>query len=1413
MLKKILIITMLAIGLQAQAPDWAVNAHDFEYSASLVGQVRQDADVLDDASALISAWNGSQICGVAAMEHFAVNGQPGFIMTLYSNANGNEISFKYYDSVADTVLPVAENLIFQENALWGDFDQPKSVRVMTPDPEWNINPHQFEFDMSVTAVLNFDGVESRNSSDAVAAYIGAALAGTARPVYYPDLDRYVCSMPVYSNATSGQVSFRLYDSENGFLHNAVNTLDFAVNGQAGDYFNPWVISTTTQFQVDFSADITSGYLPLPVQFTALAEGAAAWAWDFGDGSTSQEENPLHTYQEAGIFTVSLTADNGTEQKMMTKTGYIQVQQGENGNWDAPYALLRGTAEADIVVRTGDIDNLGFGWGSNYDPFSGETGSSHSWPFTTEADDPAGTDTIMVPSSFTGDFRDGYSQTVTPPYDRFFPEDIVLTYDLAGVSIHDLTLQLFVDDFQAPSWGTKFQVSIDGQRIPELEALINGLDQTGPVGKMITFVLPPAYYPLFSDGRAALLIDDPVTGVGDGFALDFVRLLVNTKTISNTGTMTGYVKDGAGTGVSGAVVSASGVSDTTQADGQYVLNGVPAGLVLLTVQAPGFEYYTQYHDLAKDQTLQLDVVLTSGGLTPDFSVSQRFGDAPLTVQFTDLTSGDVASRSWDFGDGSTGSGPGPVHSYTDTGYFDVSLTVTSSTGSENSVTKEKYIHVTQPYIPGDEPEGWFWQNPLPHGLTLNSVAAPDANTLIAVGNNGLIQVSDDGGQSWTFSESPVDESLLDVFFINSSTGWIVGSGGCILKSSDGGHSWVQLNSGTAVALDAVWFTDDLHGWAGGTPSWSDSDHALMRTQDGGNSWEALNASAATSTQVYDLCFVNSSTGWAVTKGDSWYSSEAPRVLKTTDGGQTWSVQYEESADYSLELRAVHFIDANRGWIGRYDGSVLKTTDGGSNWTVVDAGIFRSYTIQFAADGLHGWTAGQNGGYAYTTDGGQTWQTANHSNTVTHLAFAGTATGYIVGERGLCKKSNDGGVTWLSLQKINPASDVNDLLFVNSGRGWAVGAQNIGMYGDIFRSDDGGNSWNTINTGLSGTTDFNDILMTPDGALMIVGDWDIYGSGEAVMLRSDDDGQTWTGISNGVKANLNKVVFTDAQTAWAIGGSYSGSAMSKSEDGGNTWTAMTCPVATELRDLVFIDAMNIWIAASGTKLLHTTDGGANWTVLTGPAAYGDYTRLDRIGADTLFVSSGSSLYRSVDAGANWLKVQAFPQTVTDMQFVSQTGWVATYGGIYMTEDGGESWVPQVEADNLNLYTLCFINNTVGWAGGSGGKVLKTSTAGRVLTGIGETPYESTTQPTAFSLRQNYPNPFNPQTTISFDLPAAGPVRLAVFDLRGRKLLEPVNAFLQPGRYSVVVNAGHLSSGLYLYQLQAGGLTEIRKMTVLK
>jgi len=93
------------------------------------------------------------------------------------------------------------------------------------------------------------------------------------------------------------------------------------------------------------------------------------------------------------------------------------------------------------------------------------------------------------------------------------------------------------------------------------------------------------------------------------------------------------------------------------------------------------------------------------------------------------------------------------------------------------------------------------------------------------------------------------------------------------------------------------------------------------------------------------------------------------------------------------------------------------------------------------------------------------------------------------------------------------------------------------------------------------------------------------------------------------------------------------------------------------------------------------------------------------------------------------------------------------------------------------------------------------------------ETMQTPRDFSLRQNYPNPFNAVTTISFELNQPGHVRLDIFDITGAKIATLLNKCNAAGHYNVIWNAGEMPTGVYYYRLTANGISQSKRMVLLK
>jgi OOP family OmpA-OmpF porin len=273
-----------------------------------------------------------------------------------------------------------------------------------------------------------------------------------------------------------------------------------------------------------------------------------------------------------------------------------------------YYYTRSGEKADIQVRVGDVDNLGFGWDPGFDPFCGQNTSVHRYPWEVDSTDHAGTDRIMVVSAYKRARSDGYtSYTLRAHTD---PVAIKMDFEPPAIEINKVVLQLMLDDFQSPVFGSSFQFHINGKRLTYIESVINNLNQSGPTGKLVQVGVLPEDFELFESGSISISIDDPINDAGDGYAIDFVQLLINpTSEYKCDGNIRGIVKDEQGNLLEGVLVSANGlVQSLTAEDGTFVLNEVPVGLINVSANKSGYQQASKASELRREENKQVTLIL-------------------------------------------------------------------------------------------------------------------------------------------------------------------------------------------------------------------------------------------------------------------------------------------------------------------------------------------------------------------------------------------------------------------------------------------------------------------------------------------------------------------------------------------------------------------------------------------------------------------------------------------------------------------------------------------------------------------------------------------------------------------------------------------------------------------------------------
>ena len=341
----------------------------------------------------------------------------------------------------------------------------------------------------------------------------------------------------------------------------------------------------------------------------------------------------------------------------------------------------------------------------------------------------------------------------------------------------------------------------------------------------------------------------------------------------------------------------------------------------------------------------------------------------------------------------------------------------------------------------------------------------------------------------------DAELTDVCFVDRNTGWAVGAQGVILRTTDGGKTWLQPSDGSISAVqqqvqeshgqlplseklarmkqgpqtrlshrnvvadasrqeirarfESVHFVDAKHGWAAGgyNVPWMDRSRGLiMRTRDGGRTWRRVER--LTIPRVKKIHFTNRQLGWAF--GDT-NALHPDGIYFTHDGGSTWSSQSTTRMNAWTDGQQVggSFVLADQnGRLGLVTGGNLKRP------SLFGCSREDRITCLAMQDELTGFAVGQGGLVLKTTNGGNLWKRWSID-----IGVTGSVQCMTMNEQNLFIAPASGGVVRIglkdeSVQRIDLPSSVpiQKIQFVDEKVGFAVGD-----FGTILSTADGGLNW--------------------------------------------------------------------------------------------------------------------------------------------------------------------------------------------------------------------------------------------------------------------------------------------------------------------------------------------------------------------
>lgn len=326
-----------------------------------------------------------------------------------------------------------------------------------------------------------------------------------------------------------------------------------------------------------------------------------------------------------------------------------------------------------------------------------------------------------------------------------------------------------------------------------------------------------------------------------------------------------------------------------------------------------------------------------------------------------------------------------------------------------------------------------------------------------------------------------------------------AGLALLLSVNASAQWDTLSSGTKATLKGVSFQNTNVGLTCGYDTASGNGRIYIST-DAGNSWTAAAVTDAVYPKLHSVTYVNNYVAVAV--GDSG------AILRSTDSGMNWDTLTRFTGQ---QLNRVTFVNDTLGFCAGKGGVLFKTTDSGANWDTLNSGtVLDLYDISFIST-TTGLITGDGGWIAKTSDGGASWTMVLNPFfgffNGRSIAFRDAGNAVCVGLYGYALHSFDGGNSWSQLS-LGTANDLNSVRFVT-----LLGGVIAGENGIIYRTSDGGLSWNIESTASQSRT-YYDIAFSNDSTGYICA-----ASGKIVSNRFDISSVKETTATAGLSAYPN------------------------------------------------------------------------------------------------------------------------------------------------------------------------------------------------------------------------------------------------------------------------------------------------------
>lgn len=656
---------------------------------------------------------------------------------------------------------------------------------------------------------------------------------------------------------------------------------------------------------------------------------------------------------------------------------------------------------------------------------------------------------------------------------------------------------------------------------------------------------------------------------------------------------------------------------------------------------------------------------------------------------------------------------------------------------------------------------------PNGGVITNISASGTNLYAVLwAPAGSLWKSTDNGNNWSlkrFDNAPI----MDFVNQNNQLYALVDTKG-LYYSSDNGANWILKTNGLpSIGLQKM-------GIYGQTILISAITSKLYRSTDNGNS--------------FNLITVPTGIAFALSQNNYFLGSNNG-VYKSTDDGLNWT-----TAGLTGNTLNVMKFNGNSLFAGTNSNGIYLSTDYGSTWTQRNNGLTTLNIKSICFSGVNVY-CGTDSGIFISTNNGNSWNSAGmelkgNSNFVmtsnTTTVFTGTSAS------GVYSTTNNG-ANWTSIGI--PALNVGCITSDGSNIYSSTNTSNPSVIrGGIYTFNIASSKWKKI------YKDDNDYSFSYY-SLLVNGN-NIYASKRnnndyGGIIYSSNLGVNWSDI--GMQGKIIRAIINFGPNIIAGGqfGTY------VTSNNGIIWDSTT---GLKMSIWALGKSANKVFAGPIYGIYQSTNSGVSWAVSSSTINF--VNAFKTIGS-VIFAAAEFGAYYTTNDGISWIKKGLSTQSVSDIDAYGSNTFACTYLGIYRSIGNDTNWTLVNTGLGSNIhYRTIYIHNNYCYLGTVENSMYRIPVS--ELIGIRNISSEI---PAFHSLHQNHPNPFNYSTRIKFELPERSYVKMLIYDMTGRLVVNMIDESLNPGVYSIDWDASAFPSGVYFCKYMTKNMFTVRKLVLLK